>query len=69
MEGGTVRVFVYGTLKKGFANHYLMQDGLHGVARFLTSLSTGCWYGCRYSISATFGRQRKGTTIKIKLFL
>ena len=33
---GFVKVFVYGTLKKGFANHYLMQDGLHGVARFLT---------------------------------
>ena len=33
------------------------------------SLSTGCWNRCRYSISATFGRQRKGTTIKIELFL
>ena len=37
---GTVRVFVYGTLKKGFANHYLMQDGLHGVVRFLTKGQT-----------------------------
>ena len=37
---GTVRVFVYGILKKGFANHYLMQDGLHGVVRFLTKGQT-----------------------------
>ena len=64
---GFVKVFVYGTLKKGFANHYLMQDGLHGVARFSNkrsdkgSLSTGCWYGCKYSIFSAFKRPGKGT--------
>ena len=65
---GFVKVFVYGTLKKGFANHYLMQDGLHGVARFLTKgqtkeaypLVVGL-YGCKYSISAAFKRPGKGT--------
>lgn len=31
-----IKVFVYGTLKKGFANHYLMQDGRNGMARFIT---------------------------------
>ena len=34
---GLIKVFVYGTLKKGFANHYLLQNGLHGVARFITT--------------------------------
>ena len=31
-----VKVFVYGTLKKGFANHYLMETEANGVARFIT---------------------------------
>ena len=34
--GEFVKMFVYGTLKKGFANHHLMQNGLNGVARFVT---------------------------------
>lgn len=34
---GLVKIFVYGTLKKGFANHYLMQNGVNGVARFVTA--------------------------------
>ena len=29
------KVFVYGTLKKGFANHYLMQNGANGVVQFV----------------------------------
>lgn len=32
-----VKVFVYGTLKKGFANHYLIQNGTSGVAQFVTT--------------------------------
>lgn len=31
-----VKVFVYGTLKRGFANHYLLQNNLDGVSRFVT---------------------------------
>ena len=31
------KVFVYGTLKKGFANHYLMQNEAIGVAQFVTA--------------------------------
>lgn len=31
------KVFVYGTLKKGFANHYLMQNGANGVVHFVTA--------------------------------
>ena len=30
------KVFVYGTLKKGFANHHLMQNGAIGVVQFVT---------------------------------
>lgn len=32
-----VKVFVYGTLKKGFANHYFMQNRRNGVAHFITT--------------------------------
>ena len=32
-----VKVFVYGTLKKGFANHYLLENGTNGVAQFITA--------------------------------
>ena len=44
-----VKVFVYGTLKKGFANHYLIQNGTSGVAEFVTTghikeaFPPGCW--------------------------
>ena len=31
------KVFVYGTLKEGFANHYLMRNGANGVVQFLTA--------------------------------
>lgn len=31
------KVFVYGTLKKGYANHYLMQNGTNGVVNFVTA--------------------------------
>lgn len=34
---GLVKVFVYGTLKRGFANCHLMQNGLNGVTRFVTT--------------------------------
>ena len=29
------KVFVYGTLKKGQPNHYLMEDPTNGVARWI----------------------------------
>lgn len=32
-----IKVFVYGTLKKGFANHYFMQNKKNGVAHFITT--------------------------------
>lgn len=32
-----VKVFVYGTLKKGFANHYLMENVRNGTAQFITT--------------------------------
>ena len=34
---GLINVFVYGTLKRGFANHHYLQNGLNGVARFITT--------------------------------
>lgn len=34
------RVFVYGTLKSGQPNHFLMQDVKNGVAKFVSSAVT-----------------------------
>ncbi|XP_078482267.1 putative gamma-glutamylcyclotransferase CG2811 [Ciona intestinalis] len=33
-------VYVYGTLKKGFPNHYLISDAENGVANFLYEANT-----------------------------
>jgi len=37
LTSGWTRVFVYGTLKKGFPNHYLLADntGKYGEAKFI----------------------------------
>lgn len=33
---GLVKIFVYGTLKRGFANHYLLENNFDGAASFIT---------------------------------
>lgn len=35
-----IRVFVYGTLKRGQPNHYLMTDAKNGIAKFITEAKT-----------------------------
>jgi gamma-glutamylaminecyclotransferase len=35
-----IRVFVYGTLKRGQPNHYLMQDLKNGNAKFISKAKT-----------------------------
>lgn len=34
------RVFVYGTLKRGQPNHYLMKDATNGEAKFISTAKT-----------------------------
>lgn len=49
-----IRVFVYGTLKRGQPNHYLMTDVNNGVARFIANAKTTAKYplviATRYNI-------------------
>lgn len=35
-----IRVFVYGTLKRGQPNHYLMTDANNGSAKFVSNAKT-----------------------------
>lgn len=34
---GLVKIFAYGTLKRGFANHYFLENNFDGAASFLTT--------------------------------
>lgn len=40
MTSQIIRVFVYGTLKRGQANHYLMTDTINGSAKFIANAQT-----------------------------
>lgn len=40
MSSNLIRVFVYGTLKSGQPNHFLMQDVKNGVSRFIAKAVT-----------------------------
>jgi gamma-glutamylaminecyclotransferase len=35
-----IRVFVYGTLKRGQPNHYLLTDGSNGFSKFIANATT-----------------------------
>lgn len=66
------RVFLYGTLKVGHKNHYLLQDKSNGLAKFLCKASTPVRYplvvATKYNIPFLLNRPNQGNYVTGEVF-